>query len=43
MVYEDDKLLVRQAFNPLEILLIVVGASFIGLLVVSLDVLPKLP
>ena len=42
-VYEDDKLLVRQAFNPLEILLIVVGASFIGLLVVSLDVLPKLP
>lgn len=42
-VYEDDKLLVRQAFNPLEILLIVLGASFIGLLVVSLDVLPKLP
>ncbi|MDX1988873.1 MAG: DUF4234 domain-containing protein [Candidatus Obscuribacter sp.] len=42
-VYEADKLLVRQAFNPLEILLIVLGASFIGLLVVSLDVLPKLP
>lgn len=42
-VYEGDRLLVRQAFNPLEILLIVLGASFIGLLVVSQDVLPKLP
>lgn len=37
-VYENDKLLVRQAFNPLELGLIICGASFIGLILISPDV-----
>lgn len=37
-VYENDKLLVRQAFNPIELGLIICGASFLGLILISPDV-----
>lgn len=38
-VYESDKLLVRQAFNPLELGLIICGSTILALILFSKDIL----
>lgn len=39
-VLEDNKRLARQAFSPLELVAIVLGAAYIGLIVIHRDIKP---